>query len=287
MRSGSQEWCIHADWFSTWCQGCQRIYPELCKLAATYDSEGVKFVKANTEKLKQLAKDQQVKAMPHVGLYRPGHGRLLGFQAVPAKMAQLKENIKKVLANQDKFFKVDLNGFAIAVDRDPTPELTQMRKDAESLKESVSGLADQLMASANGSDRPSSNGGSAAGSTAGPVSSSSATSPAIGAHSNGVHGNGTHGSGVHSNGLSAPQQPQATPSAEEAKQQFLQQWGQQYGYSGQVDNLYARELGMRLPPDQHYLDYTGSGLYCRTPLQAAFDDLQVCLVLSLCHDLTS
>jgi hypothetical protein len=39
--------------------------------------------------------------------------------------------------------------------------------------------------------------------------------------------------------------------------------------------LYAKEIGIRLPPNEHYMDYTGSSLYCTSILKAVFDDLQV------------
>lgn len=64
-------------------------------------------------------------------------------------------------------------------------------------------------------------------------------------------------------------------SQAERKAAFLAQWGKKYGYGGRIDELYRNEIGCRLPDNQHYLDYTGSALYCRTPLQAAFNDLQV------------
>jgi hypothetical protein len=64
-------------------------------------------------------------------------------------------------------------------------------------------------------------------------------------------------------------------SRAERKAAFLAQWGGKYGYGGRIDELYRSEIGCRLPEDQHFLDYTGSALYCRTPLQAAFNDLQV------------
>ena len=34
-------------------------------------------------------------------------------------------------------------------------------------------------------------------------------------------------------------------------------YGRQYGYSGRIDYLYPREVGLRMKPGEHYLDYTG------------------------------
>lgn len=45
-----------------------------------------------------------------------------------------------------------------------------------------------------------------------------------------------------------------------AKQQFLQQYGSEYGYGGWLDQHYQQEIGSRLGPDKHYLDYTGASV---------------------------
>jgi molybdenum cofactor sulfurtransferase len=37
---------------------------------------------------------------------------------------------------------------------------------------------------------------------------------------------------------------------------------------------YPDEVGSRLKPNEHYLDYTGSSLYCNSQLQAAFEELK-------------
>lgn len=38
----------YADYFATWCNGCQRSYPELCKLAMDPDlNKHVKFIKVH------------------------------------------------------------------------------------------------------------------------------------------------------------------------------------------------------------------------------------------------
>jgi thiol-disulfide isomerase/thioredoxin len=42
--------CAHADFFATWCNGCQRSYPELCKIAMDPDMQKqVKFVKVRRQ----------------------------------------------------------------------------------------------------------------------------------------------------------------------------------------------------------------------------------------------
>jgi hypothetical protein len=84
----------------------------------------------------------------------------------------------------------------------------------------------------------------------------------------GGNGNGGNGNGA---ALAAAEAAQVAV----AKAQFLQQWGNAYGYGGRIDRLYAEEVGRRMPPHEHYLDYTGSSLYCNSVLQNVFQDLQV------------
>lgn len=49
-----------------------------------------------------------------------------------------------------------------------------------------------------------------------------------------------------------------------AKQQFMQQYGSGYGYGGWLDKHYQQEIGARLGPNRHYLDYTGAVLLTST-----------------------
>lgn len=66
-----------------------------------------------------------------------------------------------------------------------------------------------------------------------------------------------------------------------AKAEFLKKWAPSYGYGGKIDMLYRDEIGRRMAENEHYLDYTGSSLYCSSTLKTIFDDLQV-LALLLC-----
>lgn len=60
----------------------------------------------------------------------------------------------------------------------------------------------------------------------------------------------------------------------EAKQKFLDKYGTAYGYRGLLNSMYDYELGARLGPDQHYLDYMGSSVYTETQLTAVMEDLR-------------
>jgi hypothetical protein len=108
------------------------------------------YFQVNIEQLKDIARVQQIKALPQVGLYRPNHGQLLTFQAVPSRMKVVKKNIATALAHPDKFFRLDPNGLATVVDKDPTPELTAIKHEAKKLKSSTAGLFEHLLATASG-----------------------------------------------------------------------------------------------------------------------------------------
>ncbi|KAI8467267.1 MAG: pyridoxal phosphate-dependent transferase [Monoraphidium minutum] len=62
-----------------------------------------------------------------------------------------------------------------------------------------------------------------------------------------------------------------SPAMLEAKAAFLE-LNPGYGYGGWLDANYEKELGLRLCGD-HYLDFTGSGLYTNSQLRAATDEL--------------
>jgi hypothetical protein len=49
----------------------------------------------------------------------------------------------------------------------------------------------------------------------------------------------------------------AAAALQQAKQQFLAQYGGSYGYGGWLDVHYEAEVGARLGQGHHYLDYTG------------------------------
>lgn len=47
-----------------------------------------------------------------------------------------------------------------------------------------------------------------------------------------------------------------------------------YGYGGRIDDLYYEEIGSRMGPGEHYMDYTGSSLYTNSQLAAVFTELR-------------
>ena len=264
-------------------------------------------VQVNIEGLKDLSKAHSIKALPCVSLFRPHQGHLLTFPSVPARMKAVKKNIQIALDSDSPFFKLDPNGFAVPVDTDPTPEITAAKEEATKLKAATSGLFNHLMAVSNGcappdffwhlcfafsassASRRASRSALRIGPFTAPFSSSAARRAAHSAVSRRTccdHCAQRSARAPCRTAAPVAAPAQAGPSALDAadavtgdaaaaKRDFLDRWGADYGYGGRIDELYDQEIGSRLPEGQHYLDYTGSALYCRSAIQAAFDDLQV------------
>lgn len=57
--------------------------------------------------------------------------------------------------------------------------------------------------------------------------------------------------------LSSTAASSALPPLSKAKAAFLAEHGSSYGYNGWIDAHWQEEVGVRLPDDQHYLDFTG------------------------------
>ena len=101
-----------------------------------------------TDQLKALSREQGVKVLPQITLFRPGYGPLLQFQSVPSKLKVAKKNISTILEHPTKFFKLDPNGFVKVLDKDPAPQQQKAKQDAQKLKASTGGLFEKLMSSA-------------------------------------------------------------------------------------------------------------------------------------------
>lgn len=100
------------------------------------------------DEMKALSREQGVRVLPQITLFRPGHGSLLQFQSVPSKLKIAQKNIITMLDNPTKFFKLDPNGYVMVLDKDPAPQQAQAMQEAQKLKASTGGLFDKLMASA-------------------------------------------------------------------------------------------------------------------------------------------
>lgn len=259
LAAGAED-IVFVEYFATWCEGCKTIYPTLCSLAGDKEWKGrVKFVKVCVDEHKQFSKDLGVKALPFVQLYKAGEStELVGFQAVPSRSKAIRGNLKVVLDNPGKWFRLDPNGFVVVSDVPPPDAQAKAKRAAQldAMRQKGNSLFDHLMKVANSSE-PGAGGNPAP--AAAPVANGMAAAAAAGA---GVSG-GTARQGV-----------EASPELEKDKSMFLTRYRREYGYEGRIDDMYAREIGVRLPPGHHYLDYTGSSLYCNSTLQAAVAELQ-------------
>eukprot|EP00854_Cymbomonas_tetramitiformis_P005457 gene5457-6614_t len=56
------------------------------------------------------------------------------------------------------------------------------------------------------------------------------------------------------------------------KNEFIARYASEYGYDGQIDTIYEREISPRMK-SASYLDYTGSSLYGTSQMHAIFEDL--------------
>lgn len=259
--SEGEEPFVFVDFFATWCDGCKNVYPVLCAMAESKDFKGkVRFVKLCVDEHKQFSKDLGVKALPYVQLYRTGQrSELVGFQATKPRAKAITQNMQTVLKNADaEWFRLDPNGFVI-VSTQPPPDAAAKAKRAaqlEAMRSTTASLHGRLMAVA---------------STGPPSSSSSARSPSPPAaaaaaaaampSTSGVNGSAVSGGGAGS-------------ALQRAKEEFLRQHGDAYGYKGLLDSIWQQELGSRLPPNHHYLDFTGSSVYVNSQLAAAMDELK-------------
>mmetsp|Transcript_19003 Transcript_19003/g.53201 ORF Transcript_19003/g.53201 Transcript_19003/m.53201 type:complete len:843 (+) Transcript_19003:23-2551(+) len=276
--NNSDKTFIAVEWYAPWCKGCEKSYPEVCKLLRASDNlrSGIKFLKVNVEELpKPMVRTQGVTALPRMSLYRAPSAAGLGpcSKAAPprpiavldipfSKVKNLKQSLTTVLNNPDAAFAVDPNGFIMATGPALSPEqidkASQKRKaEAAELEAGGASIFEKLKAAA-GLDH-------------------SGKQPSGPAHATAAPSNGTGNTA--SSSYLAPFVRQYGESFTKARQDFLQRHPT-YGYKGQIDELYPKEVGVRMKPlrdgqvQQHYLDYTGSSVYTQSQLEAIFDELR-------------
>ncbi|KAF5842717.1 pyridoxal phosphate-dependent transferase [Dunaliella salina] len=272
---------IAVEWYAPWCKGCEKSYPEVCKLLRASDNlrNSIKFMKVNVEELpKPMVRAQGVTALPRMSLYRAPSAagldpcsnaappRPIAVLDIPfSKVKNLKQSLTTVLNNPDSAFAVDPNGFIMATGPALSPEqmdkAAQKRKaEAAALEAGGASIFEKLKAAAglDHSDKQPSQ----------PAQATPASS----------NGTGTSTDATSSSYL-APFVRQYGEAFTKARQDFLQRHPE-YGYNGQIDELYPKEVGVRMKPlrdgqvQQHYLDYTGSGVYTQSQLEAIFDELR-------------
>mmetsp|Transcript_43773 Transcript_43773/g.109837 ORF Transcript_43773/g.109837 Transcript_43773/m.109837 type:complete len:691 (-) Transcript_43773:128-2200(-) len=66
----------------------------------------------------------------------------------------------------------------------------------------------------------------------------------------------------------------AQPAMAGPKTSFLAKYKDSYGYGGKLDKLYHDEVGCRLEPHEHYMDYCAAALYTNSMIDATMAELK-------------
>ncbi len=110
-------WPPVAEWYASWCAGCKKSYPDVCRVASDpLFRKAFKFVKVSIEtpKMKEVSKADGVATLPSASVYGPeGEGLLATFGIPASKVKGLAKSLKTIMENPDKCFALDPNGFVI------------------------------------------------------------------------------------------------------------------------------------------------------------------------------
>ncbi|PLB37229.1 thioredoxin family protein [Aspergillus candidus] len=83
---------VVVDFFATWCGPCKAVAPVVGKLSETYSD--VRFIQVDVDKLKTVATELEVRAMPTFVLFKDG--KALENRVVGGNMKELEEGIKGI-----------------------------------------------------------------------------------------------------------------------------------------------------------------------------------------------
>jgi len=264
---------VAVEWFASWCHGCQKAYPEICKIVQ--DSElrkSFKFVKICVDDMQAFARAQGITALPRMSVYQPGEGLLVTIDVPASRVKHLKMNLNVIKMNPGQAFTLDPNGFVVAVGKSQAAKAKEDKAKAiEELSANKGGLFEHLMKVAKG--------GAATAPPASPVGTS------ISSGSDSDEGQATStttrspspvsvASVSSSDSLGWPASLNLGAMYNLDKAGFMQRYRNEYGYGGAIEALYPAEVGVRMKPREHYMDYTGSGVYCQSQLDAVFQELR-------------
>lgn len=85
---------VVVDFFATWCGPCKAVAPVVGKLSETYPN--VRFIQVDVDKVRSVAQEMQVRAMPTFVLFKDGQA--LEKRVVGGNMKELEEGIKSIAA---------------------------------------------------------------------------------------------------------------------------------------------------------------------------------------------
>ncbi|RAL11968.1 thioredoxin family protein [Aspergillus homomorphus CBS 101889] len=83
---------VVVDFFATWCGPCKAVAPQIGKLSETYTN--VRFIQVDVDKVRSVAQELQVRAMPTFVLYKDG--QLQEKRVVGGNVRELEEAIKSI-----------------------------------------------------------------------------------------------------------------------------------------------------------------------------------------------
>lgn len=254
---------VLVDFYATWCAGCAKVYPVLVGLASDPDLSGrLSLVKVCNDRLGALSRAEGAAALPHIGLYGQGGVKLLDFQARPSRLHLLKGNLVRMLAGDGG--PAPPPGKAWALDADGVVGLVDAAARAAFEVEAAAAVAD-LRATTSLSDRLMAMAGGGASAPPPPPSTSSLSDRLAR-----LAGGGPPPPA----GRSTPSTDHK-PSPEEAAFRAHPVYGPMY--NPRADGVYDAEVGPRMPPGHHYLDYTGAGLYLNSQVEAFSAELTTTL----------
>jgi len=81
VRNKDSSSLVVVDYFAVWCGPCKRIAPQVDEMSNTF--EGAIFLKVDVDELEEVARQENVTAMPTFKLYKRGEqvGELVGASA--------------------------------------------------------------------------------------------------------------------------------------------------------------------------------------------------------------
>ncbi|GES65061.1 thioredoxin [Aspergillus terreus] len=85
---------VVVDFFATWCGPCKQIAPHVGKLSETYPN--VRFIQVDVDKVRSVAQEMQVRAMPTFVLFKDG--QQWEKRVVGGNLKELEDQIKAISA---------------------------------------------------------------------------------------------------------------------------------------------------------------------------------------------
>lgn len=96
---------VFIDFYATWCGPCKAIEPKIHEFSKEYD--GVKFLKINVDKFKDIMKNNKVRSLPTFILFENSGERMVNYEPIignePDKVKVLLNMVTKKKVIGDDF----------------------------------------------------------------------------------------------------------------------------------------------------------------------------------------